>query len=135
MQLVDRDFAAEMHSESIRPYSQNISYSDERIFWTICTLTENAKANMSDMLLDDGFQSLYLEHKDITLKVTDKKIISQITYNDLFKKVYLENNYQNYETYKFYTPTAFKSDGCYINIPNVYLRHHRIMPSQIIHER
>ena len=121
MQLVDRDFAAEMHSESIRPYSQNITYSDDRIFWTICTLTENAKANMSDVLLDDGFQSLYLEHKDITLKVTDKKTISQITYNDLFKKVYLENNYQNYETYKFYTPTAFKSDGCYINIPNVYL--------------
>lgn len=32
MQLVDRDFAAEMHNESIRPYSQNITYSDERIF-------------------------------------------------------------------------------------------------------
>lgn len=121
MQLVDRDFATEMHSESIRPYSQSITYNDDKIFWTVCTLTEKAKVNMMDVLLSDSFQSLYIEHKDIVLKVIDKKIISQITYDELFKKVYLENNYQNYETYKFYTPTAFKSDGYYINIPNIYL--------------
>ena len=121
MQLVDGNFAAEMHSENIRPYSQNITYDNDKIFWTVCTLSENAKSNISDILIDDSFKSIYLEHKDITLKVVEKKVISQITYSDLFKKVYLENNYQNYETYKFYTPTAFKSDGCYINIPNVYL--------------
>lgn len=121
MQTVDRDFATEMHGESIRPYSQNVTYNADKIFWTVCTLTEKAKAEMTDLLLDDNFQSLCLEHKNVTLKVADKKIISQITYDDLFKKVYLENNYQNYETYRFYTPTAFKSDGCYINLPNVYL--------------
>lgn len=121
MQLVNIDFATEMHSESIRPYSQNITCCDDKIFWTVSTLTEKAKVNIIDVLLGDDFQSLYLEHKDITLKVVDKKIISQITYDELFKKVYIENNYQNYETYRFYTPTAFKSDGRYINLPNVYL--------------
>ena len=121
MQLVNTDFAIEMHSENIRPYSQNITYCDDKIFWTISTLTEKAKINIIDILLDDNFQSIYLEHKNVILRVIDKKIISQITYDELFKKVYIENDYRNYEAYKFYTPTAFKSEGHYINMPNVYL--------------
>lgn len=121
MQIVDADFADNMHRDNIRPYSQNVTFTDDKIIWTVNTLTEEAKMYISDVLTDSSFQSLYLSHKDISLDVCDKKIISQISYDDLFKKIYIDSQFDNYETYRFYTPAAFKSNGRYVNMPDVRL--------------
>ena len=121
MQIVDTEFADKMHRDNIRPYSQNVTFTDDRIIWNINTLTEEAKINISDLLMSDSFQSLYLSHKDISLDVCDKKIISQTSYDNMFKRIYIDSQFDNYGTYRFYTPTAFKSNGRYINMPDVRL--------------
>lgn len=121
MQLLDSEYANILHQNTIKPYSQNVIYTSDKILWNVNTLTEEAKEKITDVLMGEKFNSLHLSHKDITLNVCDKKIISQTTYDELFKKIYIDNQYENYSSYKFFTPTAFKSNGRYINMPNVHL--------------
>ncbi len=42
MEQINPAFATEMHAMNLRPYSQHLHFADNRIFWTICALNDNA---------------------------------------------------------------------------------------------
>lgn len=119
MDVVDHEYADYLHSENIRPFSQSISKLNDKYIWTVNTCNARAKENIIDKLLSEKFNSLHLTHKDSDIEITEK-ICTTISYKELFEKNYFDSNSQS-RTIVLKTPTSFKSNGRYINIPSVRL--------------
>ena len=60
MENISQPYAEEMHISHIRPYSQFLRFSEERIFWTICAVNDQAYEKIGLPLLADTFQTVYL---------------------------------------------------------------------------
>ncbi|MBE6841324.1 MAG: CRISPR-associated endoribonuclease Cas6 [Ruminococcus sp.] len=117
MDLVPEGFAEMMHVSMLRPYSQFVTSDGDSVVWTVTALDEYAQKFIIDTLSDSDFKSVTLTHKDATLKVR-KKEISHISYSELLDKYYIRRESNRYITLKFITPTAFKSNGKYIIMPD-----------------
>lgn len=121
MQQIDSDYAEELHKNTIHPYSQNI-YKDENenIIWQINSLNEKSKIEIIDRLNNDNFKTLYLQHKDKEIEIIDKTIV-KTSYKEIFEKNYLSSDYSRFANFIFNSPTAFKSNGVYVNFPTIQL--------------
>jgi CRISPR-associated endoribonuclease Cas6 len=115
MEHINSDYASVLHGQKWNPYSQNITGKDEEVVWTIQTLNQEAYEKIIKPLEADAFTQFRLEKKDMTVKILDKKLKVRS------KKELLEEFYQKpaerYLNIEFVTPTAFKSNGRYVIIP------------------
>jgi CRISPR-associated endoribonuclease Cas6 len=115
MEHIDSDYASVLHSQKWNPYSQNIIGKDEKVVWTIRTLNQEAYEKIIKPLEAEAFTEFRLEKKDIVVRVCDKKLTVKS------QKELLEEFYQKpadrYLNLEFVTPTAFKSNGRYVIIP------------------
>lgn len=117
MENVSEEFAEEMHKMSLRPYSQSFKrITDYEYVWQINTLNEYAFENIYKKL--SHIKHIYLKHKDLNLEVI-KFDVTQSSFDNLFIDNYYGQTKKRYIDISFFTPTAFKSDGKYINYPNL----------------
>ena len=117
MDKVSEEFASDMHAISLRPYSQNLGRINEnKYIWTINTLNDYAFENFNNVFC--GLKNIYLKHKDISLDIEDINIL-ETSFDELFTENYFGKEKSKYIDLKFFTPTAFKSDGRYVNYPNL----------------
>lgn len=128
MQLISKDYAELMHQEGLRPYSQHVGWSNGRPIWEICTLTNQAYEEIIKPLLDEGFESIELEHNLRRIGIKDK-VLEELSVSDMLDNVYGDNS-ENIFIISFDTPTAFKREGKYINFPDLYLLYRNIMARQ-----
>ena len=115
--FLDERVAAALHEQSLNPYTQHISISQEKILWIITTMTEQAYKNIIMPLLSDSIQSIKIEYHDLELYI-ESKDCKTIDYDTFLKENYFRD-YDRYFTLRFLTPTAFKSGGLYRNYPTV----------------
>ncbi|MDD3185225.1 MAG: CRISPR-associated endoribonuclease Cas6 [Anaerostipes sp.] len=116
MEHVSYEFGEELHLNGVKPFSQYITNMKEDSFqWNICTMTENAKKEIIDSLCKK--KEFYMKHKDLKLEVMDVSMTS-IGYEELTEKYYFKEQ-PRYIDLQFLTPTAFKSNGCYVFFPSV----------------
>lgn len=119
MESIDSEFAEKMHISELRPFSMSLSLNqDKKWIWRINTLTDEAEKNIINVLA--GKDKIYLRYKDLTLNI-ESCSISRTSYDKLFEKNYLSEETNRYIGIEFITPTAFKSNGLYINYPDLRL--------------
>jgi len=119
MEIVSSDTAEALHSGGRQPYSQYVEILEDKIVWTVQTLTRQAYEQMIVPLLDEKVSSIYLRHRDREFRILDK-IQKQMSYEQLRRDYYF-TNCSRFVTIQFVTPTAFKSKGEYIFYPTVRL--------------
>lgn len=117
MEQINPAFATEMHAMNLRPYSQHLHFADNRIFWTICALNDNAYKNLCLPLLENSLQTVNLKHKNLDLPIVSKKAESISLENFLDKTFWAEHS--RLVTVQFLTPCSFKTQGQYMFYPTV----------------
>lgn len=118
MELIDPEYADRLHSDGRKPFHQYISRMTENSFlWTICALNREAKEKIIDILVNR--KTFYMKHKELELYVK-KWSLSGTTYEELIQKYYFSEQPRDI-TIQFLTPTAFKSNGQYVFIPDTRL--------------
>lgn len=116
MEQIDSDYATQLHEQGLKPYSQYI-LSGKQTEWNIKTFTKEAYQNIISPLLDGEFSEFHIEKKDIKVKILNKEL------KTASKQKLLDEFYEipgkRYINLEFLTPTAFKSNGRYIIMPDV----------------
>lgn len=117
MQQTDSAYASLLHEQGLRPYSQHIA-AGKPAEWVVKTLTKEAYQYIILPLLDGTFQEFDIEKKKIHVKILKKELKTQ-TYQELMDEFYTKpaSRYLNME---ILTPAAFKSQGKYINMPDLW---------------
>ena len=97
-------------ASNLRPYTQYLSaISYRQYLWTINTLHRERAASLIDWL-DNIPQNLYLEHYDLSLKVTGFRQAASISYSDFIEKA-LGDVPPKFAEFELNTPLAFKKAG------------------------
>lgn len=120
MENIPSEYADYLHNISVLPYSQSLEIIGDEYFWIINTLTQQAKEQIIDVLLEQSFDKFTLKHNTTQIEIVEKNIES-ISYNDLLDKYYLQNNSKKFIRIRFYTCTSFKSQGEYMIFPDLRL--------------
>lgn len=116
MQHIDCDYAEQLHMQSLNPYSQHMEITDKKI-WCISVLNEEAYRYIIEPLLKTEFQEFSIEKKDIHVRIKSKELRTK-SKRELLSDFY-DGQSEKYLTLQFMTPTAFKSNGRYVIIPEV----------------
>lgn len=125
MEIIDSSYADKMHANRINPFSMHLKKDNGKFVWIISTVNKEAYDNIIGKMLKSDFNSFYLKHNDVQIKVLDKTLKT----ND---KANLINNFYEEESGKYFTihfvsPTSFKSNGKYIFYPELELLFKNIM--------
>lgn len=116
--LIDRlssDQAELLHDRSMKPFSQWVLRDKEKSIWVINTLNEQTREWLIDPLLKAkcGTISLKSSGQELSWEVES---LQDITYDQLVERFVLTNQ-RRITRVKFCTPTSFKVQGEYLNIP------------------
>ncbi len=116
MEHIDERYAETLHQRKLNPYSQCLTCGKQNI-WTIKTLDEEAYENMIVPLMEKEFAGFEIKKRGIHVDILEKQIRIQK------KQELLEEFYEcpagKYLNLEFITPTAFKSNGRYVIMPDV----------------
>lgn len=111
MTFLDRDYGDMMHKQSLRPYSQYFEIKDNKYYWIINTLTDEAKSEIIDRILKSDRRSLDLTYRKTKLNIEKLDLEEGVILDDMGKRDVVVN---------FKTPTSFKkTSGGYEIFPNV----------------
>ena len=120
MEHADPAFAERMHLTGLHPYSQHVfSTKDNGPIWKIKTLDKDSFEGLSKPWLNDDIKSFKLNHKDITIEITEKSL-KEIDEGTLLNKFYSSDTERRIKV-SFESPTAFKRDSRYVFMPEVGL--------------
>ncbi|MBQ9869322.1 MAG: CRISPR-associated endoribonuclease Cas6 [Ruminococcus sp.] len=112
---IDPDYANSMHMTGLHPYSQCITQECDSYYWTVTTLNKEAFQSIIKPLKDIKKVVLTKKELEIPIECIEEK---QITYAQLFEQNYFNTQSSNYIKLLFESPTSFKADGKYINMPS-----------------
>lgn len=117
MNIVSPEFADSMHIAAIRPYSQNLIKDKGNIWtWQIKTLSEEAWENIWFEL--ENVNEIFLKHCNSNIIILSKET-EETSFEKLFEDAYFSDLSSKYIELEFVTPTAFKSNGRYVNYPDI----------------
>ena len=112
MEQLDPIYGEVLHRNGQKPFHQSVSEMRNNHFkWTICTLNVEARKQIIDVLVTK--KHFYMKHKDL------KWNLSGSSYDELIERYYFQKNARNIPI-RFVTPTAFKSNGGYVFMPDVH---------------
>lgn len=117
MEYLEKDYASQLHTNELHPYSQYICSKNEKIVWRINTLNEEAYQNVLLPLMSTEITSLYSERDELTYQVVDKNL--KTTSRQKLIEEYYFGECDRYVKINFSTPTAFKSEGRYLFWPQI----------------
>lgn len=115
MDQIDTDYAEKLHSQGLKPYSQCL-LSGVQTQWSVKTFTREAYQEIILPLLDDRFARFTIEKKDIHVTIREKDL-KTLRKQELLNEFY-SNTCSRYLNLEFLTPTAFKSNGNYVIMPD-----------------
>ncbi|MDO4921633.1 MAG: CRISPR system precrRNA processing endoribonuclease RAMP protein Cas6 [Phascolarctobacterium sp.] len=118
MERVDKAFAALMHEQQLRPYSQYLYFDKQNntLLWRLASLSEQAKQE----LLNVAFEmpaNIYLKHKNIDVQVLGKEWLPAVDYDSLAEKYFAQDFPEKYIELKILSSCSFKSNGEYVIFP------------------
>ena len=121
IEQLPEDYAAYLHTENLRPYSQSIRWdrARERVIWRIGTL-DRAAAEIIGAVLQ-SLEHIHLRQKGYTVDVQNIQCVSQRSYQDIADTYFRAETAPRGAEIHFLTPTSFKRDGAYILLPESVL--------------
>lgn len=119
IERIDSEYSNILHQSSLKPFSQYCEFVGDKIIWTIHSLNEEAATQITKVLFGNKDESLFINHKNLNLKVENKQF-AELTYDEILDKNYFKDG-SRFINIQFITPTAFKSQGNFIFFPE--LRH------------
>lgn len=125
MEHIDFAYADMLHETGLKPYSHYLEFNKDSIKWNIQTISEEAKRHIINPLIDECFNTIYVKHKDLNIKITDK-ILTDITYRQLIDEKYFKDS-SRFFNIRFLTPCSFKSRGRYVFHPTLSLIYQSLM--------
>lgn len=118
MENIDSDYADFLHINKYHPYSQHIEHVSGKTYWVINSLNDEAYEKIITKL-NDNLDEIYIKKNDIKLSIGEKNLI-KLSDKSLIERFYSEES-SKYICMEFITPTAFKSNGRYVNMPDTRL--------------
>lgn len=119
MELLPEEYAAELHRETLRPFSQAAYYDREQgAIWELATLDERVAAAIDTALA--GADTIYLKQKGypVGLSLIER---SEASYESLADSVFLAPAAPSGVTLDFLTATSFKQNNSYVLLPDAAL--------------
>ena len=117
IEQLPEDYAAYLHTENLRPYSQSIRWDreGERVLWRIGTLEDTAGEIIGTAL--EHMEQIFLRQKNYTASVQNIQCVSQRSYQDIADTYFRAETAPRGAEIQFLTPTSFKQGGAYIILP------------------
>lgn len=115
MEQLGSDYAEVLHEQGLKPYSQHI-LSGETCEWVVNTYTSEAYQKIMLPLLEEKFKQITLEKGGVHIQICSKEL-KTASRQELLDEFYSEQ-YSRYLNLEFITPTAFKSNGKYVIMPD-----------------
>ena len=116
MEQLDTGYAESLHKPGLKPYSQYVLGGVQKE-WVVKTVTAEAYQKIIMPLLKESFTEFTLDKKEIKVKIQSKSLKTRRK-QDLLEEFY-SASCDRYLELEFITPTAFKSEGRYINMPDM----------------
>lgn len=115
MENISCDYAEKMHISGLRPFTQSLVRENDKFFWQISTLDDEAFENIITKI--QKVDSVYIENKDIEIGLS-QEYFYQTSFDELFERNYFGNNADRFVKFEFLNPTAFKMAGKYVFMPD-----------------
>lgn len=126
MDTITEEYAEKMHSSSLKPYSQNITWDKNGGWiWSISVLTDEAAEQIIAPVSE--LDEFYIRHNSFTVKIGSKEIITE-SYDSLFEKNYYDSEPSRYVSFNIVTPASFKENGRYVIMPDA-----KMIAANLIH--
>ena len=119
MELVDENLATALHQPGLRPYSQYCCYRDNELIWRLTALNSTAVETILKPLLADDFCQITLKQKNLTLSISKKTVVEELSYRQFADRFFLADNPARKILLNFITPTGFRSANNYLIYPNI----------------
>ena len=117
IEQLPEDYAAYLHTENLRPYSQSIRWDRERerVIWRIGTLDRTAGEIIGAVL--QSLEHIHLRQKGYTVDVQNIQCVEERSYQDIADEYFRAETAPRGAEIHFLTPTSFKQGGAYIILP------------------
>lgn len=119
MERTDSAWAAEMHTQWVRPYSQYVTMKEGNPIWRIQTITDEAFEYLIYPLL--SLNRVYLKQRNFDIGLSDFRIIRQETFSNIEEKYLLGKKGIHHINLHFVTSASCKTQGEYAVFPFPYL--------------
>lgn len=119
MERTDSAWAAEMHTQRVRPYSQYVTMKEGNPIWRIQTITDEAFEYLIYPLL--SLNRVYLKQRNFDIVLSDFRIIRQETFSNIEEKYLLGKKGIHHINLRFVTSASCKTQGEYAVFPFPYL--------------
>lgn len=117
MDVIEGSIANALHEPSLKPYSQSICLNEENVKWNIYGLNDYIYNNVLSILYEK--KTFYIKAINKEIEVLSSKLEKK-SFDEFFKESY-ERDSKRLIKINFRTVTAFKSQGKYINYPDLRL--------------
>lgn len=123
MEHIDEGYAEELHRKSVNPYSQFFIKEQDKLYWYIRTLDNEAYEKI--LLPISLLEKFEIKNGSIQVEIV-KKSMTAFSEENLLNEFYTEDM-PKYLEIEFLTPTAFKQRGKYIFYPDLQLIYGSLM--------
>lgn len=116
MELLPEEYANELHSSKLHPYTQHLECIENTWYWVVTALNRQAV----DKILKDvlcNLEQIELKKKQIVINIIGKKY-EEMPYKQLMEHFYHEEH-GRYLQIHFVSPTAFKQHEKYVFYPDI----------------
>lgn len=122
---VDAEYATLLHQQNRHPYSQYLMSDNDKEYWVVNTLSEEAHEKIVQRLISPDFTEFVIKKGDIKVDIVDKK-------ERIVRKEELLTELNGVKANRvfnlsFITPMSFKQRGSYISFPDLRLIYQSIM--------
>ncbi len=114
--MAPEDFGAAVHQDRVTPVSQFLREVQGTLQWTVNLLGAPSQQALAPVL--QNCRELYLQREALPLHVHIDAVQTIDSVDELFS---LTADADRQQQLLFYTPTAFKSQGRYVNLPSTWL--------------
>lgn len=113
-EIMDPDYADCMHMTGLHPYCQSILKQEDGYYWTISALNKEAYERIIEPI--KAIDKVVLTNKELKIPIECIEE-RQMTYDQLFEQNYFVTEPYRSVKFLFESPTSFKANGKYINMP------------------
>lgn len=116
MGCIEPEYAASLHKNGLKPFSQHIQSRDDKVIWTVNAFSLEACEKLIKPLQQRSITHILINHNNMDLHISEKNAC-YTNYQDLVNTWYF-GEHSRYVLLKFCTPTAFKSSEKYVFYPD-----------------
>lgn len=122
---IDPEYADQLHTQNLHPYSQYIYKDEDKLYWVINTLDKESYDRIIQNLMEPEFTSFTIDKGDIGVKILNKTV-QVLPKEDLLSELNNVSTERNV-SFSIRTPMAFKQKGSYVCFPDLRLIFQNLM--------